>query len=155
MIEMSSLVIQRFWSKVVKGKWNQCWLWTGTPTYQGYGQLKVDGRSFLAHRIAYELCVGPIPEGQEISHRCRNRHCMNWRHLKADSHYEHMQFINTGANHYATHKTHCANGHLYDAANTYFDTKGWRRCRECHRQEALVYWNRVGSVKRSWMQLRE
>lgn len=149
-MDISASVVERFWDKVRVGGPNHCWLWSGTPTYQGYGQLKVGRSSVLAHRIAYEIGVGPIPPGQEVSHRCPNYHCMNWRHLKAGSHGEHMQWNNAGENHYAAEITHCPSGHLYDAQNTYrYGPNGiWRRCRACHREEALAYWHQVASKKR-------
>lgn len=63
-----------------------CWLWTGAKNWTGYGQrsVRVDGkvRTARAHRMAYELLVGPIPEGLTIDHLCRVRHCVNPDHLE-------------------------------------------------------------------------
>lgn len=134
MVEMDSSVIARFWERVAVTDSDKCWLWTGKPTRQGYGQFKVGHRVLLVHRIAYEIKVGEITDGQEIGHRCPNYHCVNWRHLKAGTHAEHMQFNNAGENHYETAVTHCPNGHPYDEENTYWSgpKRTWRRCRECH-----------------------
>lgn len=61
-----------------------CWLWTGTGTRSGYGQLfdAALGRHNYAHRVSYELHVGPIPDGLQIDHLCRRKPCVNPRHLE-------------------------------------------------------------------------
>lgn len=70
---------QRFWAKVERTE--GCWNWTaGTVT--GYGKHKAAGGHVLAHRFAYELLVGPIPDEMQIDHRCHNRRCVNPDHLR-------------------------------------------------------------------------
>ncbi len=81
---MNSDVQQRFWSKV--NKTDDCWLWTGAMTqsrHQRYGSFWLDGRTLGAHRIAYELAMGPIPDGMRLDHRptCP-KHCVNPAHLR-------------------------------------------------------------------------
>lgn len=70
---------ERFWAKVEKT--DTCWNWTAS-TVAGYGQLKIDGRPIRAHRISYELMVGPIPAGMFVDHRCHQRACVNPEHLR-------------------------------------------------------------------------
>lgn len=71
----------RFWSKV--NKTDTCWLWTRCRDGHGYGQFVLrDQKKVLAHRFAYELVVGPIPEGLDIDHLCRVRLCCNPAHLE-------------------------------------------------------------------------
>ena len=63
----------RFWmrSGYVDPRTNDCMLWMGHRTAQGYGQMKdAKGKVHYAHRVAYELTHGPIPEGMVIRHRC-------------------------------------------------------------------------------------
>jgi len=60
-----------------------CWEWTRSLTPEGYGRVGWIGTSQLAHRVTYELFVGPIPEELQIDHRCRNRKCVNPDHLHA------------------------------------------------------------------------
>lgn len=78
---------ERFWSKVDKNGPDDCWLWTGSCQGAGYGLIG-DGAGglLLAHRVAYELLVGPIPAGRHIDHvkarGCRHRHCVNPAHLE-------------------------------------------------------------------------
>jgi len=79
----------RFWAKVQKTA--TCWLWTGTRTRQGYGQFAVDKRTRAsAHRMAYELTHGPIPEGLDVLHKCDNPPCCNPEHLFLGTHQDNM-----------------------------------------------------------------
>ena len=59
-----------------------CWLWTGRRHNCGYGQIKVDSRDKMVHRISYEAFIGPIPEGLLIRHRCHEKLCCNPLHLE-------------------------------------------------------------------------
>lgn len=71
----------RFWSKVLRGP--NCWLWVGSRNELGYGQYRIDNETRgRAHRVAYELLVGPIPEGLTIDHLCRNTWCVNPAHME-------------------------------------------------------------------------
>ena len=71
--------IQRFWSKVDKR--GACWNWTASRMVSGYGVLKFRGRTCGAHRVAYELTHGPIPDGMVVMHSCDNPSCVNPAHL--------------------------------------------------------------------------
>ena len=59
-------------------KTETCWLWQGYRNDRGYGRIG----SKIAHRIIYELLVGPIPVGLTLDHLCRVRHCVNPAHLE-------------------------------------------------------------------------
>ena len=59
-----------------------CWTWTANWHNKGYGLFKSLGKTVKAHRFSYELYVGPIPEGLQIDHLCRNRTCVNPAHLE-------------------------------------------------------------------------
>jgi hypothetical protein len=65
---------------------NLCYLWTGARTKGGYANLRHDGGYAYGHRLSYEVCIGPIPEGLDIDHLCRVRHCINSEHLEAVTH---------------------------------------------------------------------
>lgn len=60
-----------------------CWPWRGARTANGYGSFRVGRRVEYAHRVAYELFVGPIPPGLQVDHLCRNRACVRPDHLEA------------------------------------------------------------------------
>jgi len=66
-----------------------CWEFNGCNA-GGYGQLSIQGVFFYAHRLAYELFIGPIPTGRELDHLCRNRCCCNPEHLEAVTHQQNM-----------------------------------------------------------------
>jgi hypothetical protein len=74
----------KFWSRVHKTA--ECWLWTGAPKSNGYGQFTVlSGESgykkVFPHRFSYELHHGPIPKGMHVCHHCDVPACVNPAHL--------------------------------------------------------------------------
>ena len=59
-----------------------CWEWAGNTKHKfGYGQLRILGKGREAHSVAYEVWVGPIPEGMQVRHTCDNPPCINPAHL--------------------------------------------------------------------------
>lgn len=62
----------------VKGR---CFPWGRAIGNHGYGVLRHNGKTVLAHRYVWEQCVGPIPEGMQVLHKCDNRACFRWDHL--------------------------------------------------------------------------
>lgn len=83
-------VEERFWSKVTKA--DGCWTWGGHFERHGYGRFGISSKHLvLAHRFAWELTNGPVPDGLELDHRCRNRGCCNPAHLEPVTHAENMR----------------------------------------------------------------
>lgn len=68
-----------------------CWEWNGTILKRGYGSMGWGGRNVTTHRLAYEVWVGPIPEGYVVRHKCDNKPCMNPRHLETGTQTDNIQ----------------------------------------------------------------
>lgn len=109
-----------------------CWLWRGYITPAGYGGLK-HGPHQLAHRISYMLYVGPIPDGLQIDHLCRVRHCVNPEHLEpVTARVNLLRGVGWAARNAA--KTHCPKGHPYSGKNLRVSHGGGRMCVTCARE---------------------
>lgn len=130
-------VADRFWEKVEKG--DGCWLWTGARSRRnGYGFFRVsthapDGSRF-AHRVAYELTVGPIPDGLQIDHLCRNTGCVRPDHLEAVEPRTNTLRGTAPAAINAAKQT-CLRGHPFSD----IDSRGQWYCRACHNESNREY----------------
>ena len=116
---------ERLMSRVEKQA-DGCWLYTGCLHASGYGLLSAGGRKsplLRAHRVSYELHVGPIPGGMHLDHLCRVRNCVNPTHLEPVTQAENNRRAGEA-------RTHCPHGHELEA-----QVPGERRpgCRTCSR----------------------
>ena len=144
-------VVARFWAKVDRRSDDECWRWMASKQ-DGYGRLKdAIGVVVRAHRFAYELLVGAVPEGMQVDHRCHNeaaargecdggsscphRACVNPAHLEPVTHLENQRRSAVNPTTINAAKTRCPSGHGYTRENTYVYPSGGRGCRECHRQK--------------------
>lgn len=122
---------ERFWANIQKTE--TCWLWTRKLGEGGYAHIFDNGISRIAHRYAYELLVGPIPEGFVLDHvkarGCNHRHCVNPDHLEIVTDKENI-LRGDGLPAQNARKTHCYQGHEFNEVNTYFINNG-RSCRVC------------------------
>lgn len=110
----------------------ECWIWVGALTTEGYGQIKMDRRVLLVHRVMYERMVGPIPEGLDIDHLCRVRNCVNPEHLEPVTRRTNV-LRGIGPSAANKVKTHCKHGHEFTLENTHVRPNGDRMCRACSR----------------------
>lgn len=127
-------ITDRFWAKVDKKgplskhrpELGPCWIWMGAKDPQGYGRFSVNRRARLAHKWIYECERGAVPGGLELDHLCRVPSCVRPSHLEPVTH-----AVNLGRSSTAM-RTHCPQGHPYDAANTYHRARDHsRQCRQC------------------------
>lgn len=140
---MAKSLEQRFWEKVNKDGPGGCWLWTASfRNEQGYGQFGVSGRTVVAHRMSYELMVGPIPDGLVLDHLCRVRRCVNPAHLRPVTDRENILAPGAlGITKAMAEKTHCANGHEFTPENTARQGPDgrYRRCKTCNRNRVREF----------------
>lgn len=130
---------ERFWAKTQiadHGFGTPCLIWTGFVMPNGYGRCYLpwepQGATVYAHRAVVEAATGPIPDGMQVDHLCRNRRCVNLTHL---------EIVTPGQNTLrgqapsilAKHANRCHNGHELTEENTYRRKNGTRMCKTCHR----------------------
>jgi hypothetical protein len=128
---------------LTKGLALPCWQWTGAINRGGYGNINIkqDNGAWVprtVHRVAYQILIGPIPEGLELDHLCRVRSCCNPWHLEPVTKTVNVRRgrapKTSGA--WLRAKTHCPHGHPYDEGNTRKSPSGRRHCRACERIRA-------------------
>jgi hypothetical protein len=140
-VELSARTLVRFLRHVGWPDVDDCWPYGGHVGTNGYGRFLVRRASgachLLAHRAAYQLFAGPIPDGLTLDHLCRNRPCVNPAHLEPVTVRENLfraplsqAFINAA-------KVDCLRGHPLVGSNVYITSTGGRRCRECSRRDSL------------------
>ena len=142
---MISKAVDLFNTRYQKTK--SCWNWIGSITKNGYGIVTVGGRrenggkTYYAHRLAYELFKVKIPLGLEIDHLCRNRKCVNPNHLETVTRSENtkrgigpmlLARINGS-------KKFCKHNHPFDKVNTRYRKKGGRACKTCDKVYSQNY----------------
>lgn len=111
-----------------------CWTYRGHIQRLGYARafIRKPRKFWQAHRLVYTYLVGPIPEGLELDHLCRNRACCNPRHVEPVTHTENVRRGNR--------KNHgfCQKGHELTEQNTYWNPSGFVVCQICRRRNRIT-----------------
>jgi hypothetical protein len=106
------------------------------PTVHGYSRVTILGRGRLAHRLCWELANGPVPDGLDLDHLCRNRACCEVSHLEPVTRQVNLLRGETIAARNAA-RTHCPAEHEYTPENTQMKD-GTRQCRQCDRDRHRI-----------------
>lgn len=136
---MKLSIEERLLARRTINKETNCWEFTGGRSNNGtgYGVMNISGKTVRVHRLAYELFIGEIPNGQLVLHSCDNRKCFNPEHLSLGNQKENMREM-VGRNRDKNRnvdKTECIRGHsLTDPANVRItNNNGARVCLACLR----------------------
>ena len=119
---------------------DDCWLYP----MNGYATVYHDGQTRLAHRVMYEAQIGEIPDGLTLDHLCRNRNCVNPKHLEPVSLGENV-LRGTGPTAVNAKKMKCSKGHRLEGSNLRIDKRGKRVCVKCQRQHVRNFRERAES----------
>ena len=143
--------IDKFWSNVIPEPNSGCWIWLGSLNDAGYGRHRCRSlKTHHAHRTAYVLIRGAIPDGMTLDHLCRVRCCVNPDHLDPCTLKENVRRspIFKGEMIAAGELALCPAGHAFTPENTRI-YRNWRHCRACHRARMATFIKRNGKwVKR-------
>jgi len=109
-----------------------CWGWGSAMYPTGYSPVRFKGKQKMAHRVSYEIFIGPIPDGMFVLHRCDNRQCTNPDHLFLGTQADNISDMMGKGRNYQSNKIKCIRGHSLSEAHV--TKKGHRQCQECRRE---------------------
>jgi hypothetical protein len=130
--------LAHFHSRYVRGEPDECWIWLGHLSRDGYGRIEQRGQKMKAHRLALVLKLGrDLKPGKVPNHMCGNPPCVNPEHLQESTPRENALHGNTITSDCLA-RTHCPQGHELTEANCPPSdwARGRRGCRTCHRAAA-------------------
>lgn len=157
--------VEAFWSRVDRSAGDTaCWPWTKAINGNGYGSLAWDKKTATAHRVAYRLTVGPVPDGLELDHLCHtrdetclggkaclHRRCANPAHLEPVTGL--VNFMRGQSPHaQSARQTHCTQGHEFTPENTVtYASRKQRVCLTCKRATARATMRKRKDQQREYM----
>lgn len=132
---------ERFTKRIEACRTEGCWIWDKALQGDGYGYFhRTNGGTTYAHIVSWERVNGPVPDGCELDHLCREIRCFNPAHLEPVTHQVNV-LRGIGKPAKRAQQTHCINGHEFTPENTYLTRRG-RDCRACHKRRSNEWWAR-------------
>lgn len=122
----------RFMEKVFMVPESTCWFWTGYHDRDGYAMSSINDVPLAAYRMAYKLFVGELTKGMCLDHICRQRGCVNPKHMEEVTSKENTRRSPIAPAAINAQKTHCPRGHELTEGNIVTSMKG-RNCLICNR----------------------
>lgn len=129
----------RFWRKVDKRGPDECWPWKDALSCKGYGTFKNRTIGHPAHRVSLMLSGAVPKDGDVTDHICRNKGCVNPRHLRFVTQQKNATENSIGIAAINLAKTHCKRGHELTGWNLIVNAIGNRVCRECAKTRSRDY----------------
>jgi hypothetical protein len=114
-----------------------CWFWMGAVS-KGYGNFSIKAEGFQAHRVSFHLFNGPLLQGLQIDHLCRNKLCVRPDHLEQVSARENT-LRGRGPSAINAKRTNCNFGHALSGDNLLMRKDGSRRCKKCQAMSEAAY----------------
>ena len=127
--------IEVFWSYVLRKGPDDCWDWGLTIYPDGYGRFQLGRRSEGSHIVAWKIAHPEYVSERYVKtldHTCKNRKCVNIKHLQVVTHTENVM-LGDGWGATNARKTECNKGHKFTPENTRVESSGSRRCLTCER----------------------
>lgn len=127
--------------KKISAQYSGCWEWTASCNQKGYGNFYYCRCVGKAHRFAWEQAHGPVPDGMVLDHICKNRKCVNPKHLRTVTNRDNVLHNSESVIARNAKKTHCKHGHEFTTENTIVRSSGGRDCLICKRERDKKRWN--------------
>src|SRR6266705_2781153 len=109
-----------------------CWEWTGCRHKDGYGLLRLNGKTRKAHRVSAHLFMGlDLNSEVQVMHRCDNPSCFNPEHLFLGTQLDNMKDCYSKGRGWQNKVTRCPKDHPLSGNNLRVNKRGERICREC------------------------